>query len=89
MSGICLRQSRQFQQFLFLDLMGDYLLNMKDSFRQGSGFIHTEYIHAAKALHGIDVFHHCLLFPHGGAAFGQTGIDDHGEQFRSQTHGHR
>ena len=57
--------------------------------RQGSGFIHTEHIHTAKALHGINVFHHRLLFAHGRAAFGQTGVDDHGEQFRSQTHGHR
>lgn len=30
---------------------------------QSAGFVHTQNIHAAKFLHGVDVFHHSLLFP--------------------------
>ena len=51
---------------------------------QGSGFIHTKNIHAAEALHGVDIFYNGLLFAHGGTAFCKTGINDHGKKLRRQ-----
>ena len=56
---------------------------------QSAGLIHTQDVHAAEALHGVDVFHHSLLFSHGCAALCQAGVNDHGKHFRCQTHGDR
>lgn len=35
---------------------------------QSAGLVHAQVSIAAKALHGIDVFDHCLLFSHRRAA---------------------
>ena len=56
---------------------------------QGAGLVHAQHIHAAKALHGVDVLDDGLLAAHGKAAPCQTSGDDHGQHLRHQPHRHR
>ena len=56
---------------------------------QCSRLVHTKNVHASKALHGVDIFDNRLLFRHGKAAFGQTGINNHWQHFRHQPNGNR
>ena len=56
---------------------------------EGAGLVHTQNVHAAESLHGVDVFDHRLLLAHGRAALCQTSVDHHGEHFGGQAHGHR
>ena len=56
---------------------------------EGAGLVHTEQVHAAEALHGVDGLDHRLLFAHGRAALGQAGVHHHGQQLRGEPHRHR
>ena len=56
---------------------------------QGASLVHAQHVHAAKALHGVDVLDDGLLAAHGKAAPCQTGGNDHGQHFRHQPHRHR
>ena len=56
---------------------------------QGAGLVHAQHVHAAKALHGVDVFDDGLFAAHGKTAPCQTGGNDHGQHFRHQPHRHR
>ena len=56
---------------------------------QGAGLVHAQHVHAAKALHSVDVLDDGLLAAHGKAAPCQTGGDDHGQHLRHQPHRHR
>ena len=56
---------------------------------QGAGLVHAQHVHAAKALHGVDVLDDGLFAAHGKTAPCQTGGNDHGQHFRHQPHRHR
>ena len=56
---------------------------------QRAGLVHAKYIHAAKALHSVDVLDDGLLAAHRETAPRKTGGDDHGQHLRHQSHRHR
>ena len=56
---------------------------------QCAGLVHAQYIHAAEALHGVDVLDDGLLAAHGQTAPCKAGGDDHGQHLRHQPHRHR
>ena len=56
---------------------------------QRTGLVHAQYIHAAEALHGVDVLDDGLLAAHGKASPRKAGSDDHGQHLRHQSHRHR
>ena len=60
-----------------------HIIFQKDAFiGQRSRLIHTKYIHAAKPLHGIDVFNDRLFSAHAQASPCKTGCDHHRQHLR-------
>lgn len=67
-----------------------HIIFQQDTFiGQRSSLVHAKHIHAAKSLHGIDVFDDGLLAAHGKTAPCKASGNNHRQHLRHQSYSHR